>query len=157
MQNTKQNILPKIVDTREPAIIRNPLLVLGWSQRKLAVGDYLFMSYNELTIGITRKTIDDLLSSIISNFAEQLYEMQYVFPVKIILLEGNWKRMPHNNKIITNSPGKKYDWNFCWNFLRTWQDREFTIEITTSATHTIERLESLYNYYQKPIHKGGLK
>lgn len=155
----------KIFDSREPKTIRDKLSKSGWKQFTLISGDYTFRTWNNLeikdnslSVGITRKTISDLLTSITSGiFAKQLEAMNEYFDFKIILLEGKWERIPYNNKIITDWRIEPYSWDFCWNFLRTWQDRRFTIEMTTSSTHTVDRLESLYSYYQKPIHKGGLK
>jgi ERCC4-type nuclease len=143
-------------NTKELAKHREALLQLGWERRMLEVGDYYF---NGLHFGIvlTRKTISDLLSSITNNFGEQLRDMKLFCQHRIILLEGNWSMLPLGQKIVTSRGVEYLNWNMAWNFLRTWQDQGFTLEITLSPAHTIVRLESLYQYYQKPEHKGGVR
>jgi len=43
-----------------------------------------------------------------------------------------------------------------WNYIRSWQRKGITIELTSSIPHTIRRLNELYAYYQKPFHFGGV-
>lgn len=147
----------KVVDSAEPGIIAKKLIATGWTRERMPSGDYRFYTQDYQGVGITRKTISDLLSSINDKFGEQLAEMKRHFDIKIILLEGNWKTILPQRKLLTARGVEHYTWNTIWNFLRTWQDRGFTIELTFNQAHTIERLESLYNYYQKPIHTGGIK
>lgn len=54
----------KIVATAEPSLIVDKLLGTGWVREKLYSGDYKFFTHNFLKVGVTRKTINDLLSSI---------------------------------------------------------------------------------------------
>lgn len=105
----------KIADSNEPGNIVNKLLELDWIRKRLYSGDYSFFSCHGLSVGITRKTISDLLSSINNNFGDQLAKMREVYDIKIILLEGK-----------------------------------------LNQSHTIQRLEQLHIYYQKPIHTGAI-
>lgn len=147
----------KIVDSAEPKSIASKLAVAGWRRERMSNGDYSFYSQDYSRVGITRKTISDLLSSINDKFGEQLAEMKRHFDINVILLEGNWKTILPQRKIFTDRGIERATWNTIWNFLRTWQDRGFTIELTFNQAHTAQRLEELYTYYQKPFHTGGIK
>ena len=146
-----------IVDSAEPGVITKKLIVTGWERQRMPHGDYEFYTQDFLRVGITRKTISDLLSSINDKFGEQLAEMKRHFDINIILLEGNWKTILPQRKIFTDRGIERATWNTIWNFLRTWQDRGFSLELTFNQAHTVERLQSLYTYYQKPFHTGGIK
>jgi ERCC4-type nuclease len=47
-------------------------------------------------------------------------------------------------------------WSMIWNYIRSQQHKGITIEITLSMDHTIQRINELYAWYQKPFHTGGL-
>lgn len=156
----------RVADTAEPWSITSKLLELGWERQRLVSGDYKFFAHDFRKVGITRKTVSDLLSSIISrkdpytgdakkSFGQQLEEMLEFYDQKIILLEGSWKVIAEDDRLVSGRGVEPYTWSFVWNFLRTWQDRGFTIEITRSEEHTIRRLNQLYAYYQKPYRTGG--
>ena len=53
----------KIVDTREPGIIREKLLELGWTQKTMEVSDYWFFDNEYKKIGIERKEINDFMNN----------------------------------------------------------------------------------------------
>jgi ERCC4-type nuclease len=146
----------KTADSAEPSIITKKLIVAGWVRERMPSGDYCFYTQDWQRVGITRKTISDLLSSINDKFGEQLAEMKRHFDIRIILLEGNWRTILPQRKLLTTRRVEHYTWNTIWNFLRTWQDRGFTLELTMNQAHTVQRLEQLYNYYQKPLHTGGI-
>ena len=155
-------MIKPIVDSREHSYIRTVLLKYNWAQQALSAGDYLFNSaQHSEQVCITRKTIEDLLSSMHSGFGNQLEEMLNLYDKNIILLEGKWSCITdiHLKRRLVTSQGvnNHYTWNMVWNFLRTWQDRGFTIEITLSMRHTVDRILSLYKYYQKPEHTGCVK
>lgn len=147
----------RIVDSREPAYIRDKLILSGWRMTALKTGDYMFRNYDGTYTGITRKTVPDLLTSMVTNFGIQLEEMMRRYNHFIILIEGEMKATPPKYKIIAPTGISRYTWDMCWNFLRTWQDRGYTIERTIDNDHTVQRLNSLYAYYQKPAHFGGIK
>jgi ERCC4-type nuclease len=153
----EDNKLIKEADTAEPATIVYKLLEVGWYKKKLYSGDYRFYSHNSLCIGITRKTILDLLASINSIFGNQLEEMEDFYDIKIILVEGGWSMISPAQRIVSNRGIEYSTWDMVWNFLRTWQDRGFSLELTINEGHTIQRLNSLYAYYQKPFHTGATK
>ena len=145
----------KTVDSLEPAIIRTKLLELGWIQKRLYSSDYFFWTSNYKKVGIERKEVNDLLNSLGERLSNQMYKQLEHFDFNILLIEGSWKTVYGTT---TNIRGMEFwQWSTIWNFLRTWQDKGMTIELTTSAGHTVKRLNELYAYYQKDVHSGGLK
>lgn len=149
------------VDTREPGDLRTALLQIGWIQEQLYYGDYFFFSNDYKKVGITRKTVDDLLASLSGHkmpsgqrqkpFPKQLEEMLDEYPIKIILLEGSWNAVTPARSIVTSRGTTTYHtWSMVWDFIRRWQDKGFTLELTINKEHTIHRLNELYALYQKP-------
>lgn len=163
----------KLVDAAEPEDIRSKLLETGWQQKRMMSGDFMFWTQNYKRVGITRKTIGDLLASISSKYAEhdpetgkkkrkksfgqQLEEMLDWYDVYILLLEGSWRRVSSTDSIVSGRGVEHYTWDMVWDFLRTWQDRGFTLELTVNEGHTVQRLNRLYAYYQKSCHTGAAR
>jgi len=149
----------KIVDSREPdkegAELRSKLLEVGWQQQRCIAGDFWFHTGDFQRVGISRKTVDDFIKSLNGHLAKELDALIEHFPFRILLLEGNWKRAI-GEKIISARGIEYLTWSMAWNFIRTWQDKGVTIELTTSLGHTIKRLNELFAYYQAPCHTGGL-
>ena len=165
---SEPRVRQRVVDSREPDTIREKLLELGWNQQKLISGDFWFHACNFIRIGFTRKTVDDLLNSISSRsdphnpgrkekpFGQHLEEMKDFYDIKTIILEGSWRKVSPNDSIISRRGVQYQTWAMVWNFLRTWQDQGFSLELTTDEGHTIQRLGELFAYYQKPFHTGGM-
>jgi ERCC4-type nuclease len=139
----------KIVDSREPETIRMKLLEIGWTQKMLYFGDYMFITAEYKRIGITRKTVDDLLSSIGDRFSKQLEEMLDEYDRLILLIEGSWRMVSPQNNIVSGRGISYNTWSMVWNYLRRWQDKGYTLELTVDEGHTIQRLNELYALYQK--------
>lgn len=137
----------KLVDTREPQELRLKLLEYGWQQKYMFSGDFAFLTHEYHKVGITRKSTDDLLASINEIWAKQLEEMLEYYDIKIILIEGSWSMIRPSFIAGANN---YLTWDGIWNYLRRWQDKGFTLELTTSISHTITRLNKLYALYQKP-------
>jgi len=144
----------KIVDTSEPWEIREKLLELGWEVKSLYSADYWFFTHNFKKVGIERKTIPDLLTGLGQRLSNQLEKMAEHYDYKILLTEGSWKTVA--SKVVTSQGVSNWMMSTVWNFIRSWQDKGVTIELTASINHTIRRLNELYAYYQKPYHTGGV-
>jgi ERCC4-type nuclease len=144
----------KFVDSNEPRQMRELLIANGWQQERLNSGDYSFFSATGQSIGIERKTVSDLISSLQGRLPNQFFNLIEDYEIPILLIEGHWGRQIGH---IAQS-GQIYNvtWEQVWNFVRTWQDRNITIELTTDTIHTLERLDQLYRYYHKPYHSGGI-
>ena len=158
----------KRADSNEPATIVDKLLLTGWERKPMYSGDYFFHTVDFKKVGITRKTVEDLLGSIGNkpnpekpgrkekSFGQHLEEMADYYNIKIILLEGSWRKVSPEQYIVSRRGIEYYTWDMAWNFLRTWQDRGYSVELTINEGHTIQRLNALYAYYMKPSHTGGL-
>lgn len=144
----------KVVDTREPSIIKDRLLELGWVSQALYTADYMFHTVNYKSVGIERKSIPDLMSSLGDRLSEQLYKMTEHFDVCILLLEGSWQCA--REQVLVVKGIESYGWSVVWNYLQTWQDKGLTLQLTVDEGHTIKRLNELYSYYQKSSHTGGI-
>lgn len=138
----------KLVDIREPEELRMKLIELGWQQKRLFSADFAFMIHSYQKVGVTRKSTPDLLSSINEIWAKQLEEMLEYYDIRVILLEGSWAKIRPN--VVIGGSGISYlTWDGIWNYLRRWQDKGFSIELTTSLQHTTDRLNKIYALYQK--------
>jgi len=138
----------KLVDTREPGELRTKLIEVGWQQKLLFSADFAFITHSFQKVGITRKSTPDLLGSINEVWAKQLEEMLDYYDIRIILLEGSWSNIRPN--VVIGGAGISYlTWDGVWNYLRRWQDKGFSLELTTSLQHTAKRLNNLYALYQK--------
>ena len=160
VREKEQKIRPKYVDSREPGIIREKLLETGWIQEQIYSGDYKFFTHDFKKVGVTRKTVEDLLGSLSGTKAadgkrryplpKQLEEMIDEYQVLVFLLEGSWRMVSPSQSLVSNRGIEYYTWSMVWNFLRRWQDKGFTLELTINEGHTIQRLNELYALYQKP-------
>lgn len=144
----------KLCDANEPWSIRQKLLEVGWIQRKLYTGDFTFYTTNFKKVGIERKAIPDLVSSLGQRLSEQLYKMVEHFDISILLLEGSWQIA--RDQVMVVKGVEQWGWSLVWNYLQTWQDKGVSLQLTVNEGHTIKRLNELYAYYQKPSHAGGV-
>jgi len=144
----------KIVDSNEPQYIRDVLKSKGWTQDRLNSGDYAFFSSSGQSIGVERKTLPDLIDSMQGRLPNQFFNLIEDYEIPILLIEGHWGK--HVDQISHVGQIYNITWEQVWNFLRTWQDRNISLELTTDIDHTLTRLEQLYEYYQKPYHAGGI-
>ncbi len=146
----------RIVDTREPGVMREKLLQLGWEQRALDSADYWFFDCNYKKVGIERKEVSDFMASLGDRLASQLERMLDHYDIVILLLEGNWRQVDTSNKLISGHGISYNTWSMAWNFIRSQQHKGVTLELTTSMGHTIQRVNELYAWYQRSNHTGGM-
>jgi ERCC4-type nuclease len=138
----------KIVDSREVAEARVALMELGWQQRQLQSGDYCFWTCQNHSVGITRKTTSDFLSSIGDEFGYQLEVMLDRYDICILLIEEPWNWIDSN--IITDRGISKVTKKAALNYIHRWQGKGFILERTADLSDTILRLNELYAFYQQP-------
>ena len=160
LQITQQKVRPKIMDSREPGTIRMKLYETGWEQETLHAGDYKIFTHDFKKVGITRKTVQDLLASLSGTktvdgkrkypLPKQLEEMIDEYDKLIFLIEGSWEIVRPSMTFISGRGIEYHTWSMVWNFLRRWWDKGFTPELTIDEGHTIQRLNELYALYQKP-------
>ena len=109
----------KVVDSREPGIMREKLLELGWQQKQMDSADYWFFDCDYKKIGIERKEVNDFLGSIGDRLTIQLERMLDHYDVVILLLEGNWRQVTNSNKILGNRGISYNTWAMAWNYIRS--------------------------------------
>lgn len=138
-------------DTAEPWEIVGKLIETGWEKNKLFSADYWFFTYSFQKLGITRKTTEDLLSSIFLSdnkakesgkhpFVMQLEEMLDYYDIKKILIEGSWRKILADDITRRQVQG----------FLQRWQDKGFSLILSASTEMTVKILNELYAIYQRP-------
>ena len=142
-----------IVDSNEPDIIRTKLLELGWTQGRLGSADYFMHTGDFKRVGIERKAVPDLLSSLGDRLAKQLSNMLDYYDFSILMIEGSLRNV--NGNMYTARGASQWTWDAVWNFLQTWQMRGVTIQLSADEGQTIHRITNLFAYYQKPAHTGG--
>jgi DNA excision repair protein ERCC-4 len=147
----------RIVDAMEPDGIKLKLLALGWDEQRLSSGDYLILSPSGLRMGIERKTVPNLLSSIKSGeLTDQLTRLLSEHDTAILLLEGRWSRSA-DDRLITQEGVSGFTWNAVWNLIQSWQSKGIHLQIALSPEHTVLRLESLARYHMKEVHSSAAR
>ena len=139
----------KTCDTREPVAIKMGMSYRGWDVEVLDAGDFRFHDGIDQTVGIERKTIEQLLTDMYSGqLAKQLDKLRHTVDIPILLVEGSW-RVSDSGELLDSN----YTWNDVWDQLQTLQD-EFgiRIQLTHDIPHTIERIDRLSIYYSKEVH-----
>jgi len=141
------------VDTREPEVLYEPLVLAGWQRHKLAHGDYeLGCGFSPNPI-VERKSLKNLLNDLATGtLMRQIRELTEATPYPILLIEGNFYIRDGVHLLDSN-----YTWEQVWNELETLQDMGARIQLTYGISHTIQRLISLVRYYRKNLHESALR
>lgn len=156
-QEQEEKLAPvrkRVMDSREPGSIRMALYQLGWEQSQMLNGDYWFFTHDYKKIGIERKTVEDLVNSLGDRLSRQLEGSLDHYHAVILLIEGSWQKV--REQIVISRGLTNYTWDTVWNYLRRWQDRGVTIELTIDEGHTVHRLNNIYALYQKAYSLTGL-
>jgi ERCC4-type nuclease len=101
-------------------------------------------------VGITRKSASDLLGSIGERFSAQLDAMLDYYDICIILIEGSIKWDRGTGVIVSQYKLQQQVMEGVRNYLTRWQMRGFIRETTVDVYDTVNRLNELYAYFQKP-------
>ena len=146
----------RLVDTREPWELREQLIRSGWEQATLHHGDFRWTAHDGASVGATRKTVSDLLSSLGEVFAKQLEQMLAEYDICVFVLEGviSWDRA--SMKIILNKGLSTYTRAMIANWLHRWCSKGFVLERTADLGDTVGRLNELYALYQKPYSRSAI-
>jgi ERCC4-type nuclease len=137
------------MDANEPGTIRMKLHKLGWIQQRLLVGDYWFFAHNYKKVGIERKTVEDFLGSMGDKLSRQLENNLEHYNISILLLEGSWRKVNPSQNLVTQRGIVYQTWDMAFNYIRRFQDKGMTLELTVDQGHTVHRLNELYALYQK--------
>jgi ERCC4-type nuclease len=142
-----------IVDSNEPESIRLKLVELGWTQGRLATGDYFMHTSDFKRVGVERKAVQDLMASLGDRLAKQLTAMLDYYDYSVLMIEGSLKNI--NGQMFTARGLEHWSWDAVWNFLQTWQMRGVTIQLSADEGQTVHRVANLFAYFQQPVHTGG--
>lgn len=156
MTEQPQLLRQRVMDSSEPGTIRYELYKLGWEQKQLASADYWFFTHDYKKVGIERKAVQDLLGSIGDRLTRQLENMLDHYQINILLIEGSWQKVSPSQKIISGRGIEYHTWDMVWNYIRRFQDKGITLELTINEGHTVQRLNELYALYQKSYSLSGL-
>lgn len=140
----------KIVDSNEPGEIREKLLELGWQQRRLQSGDFMFWTCQYQKLGITRKTTQDMLNSLNDKFSQQLEVMLETYDICVMLIENPWQWIKDTGQLYTTYRLEKHIKKEVLNYIHRWEAKGFILERTINWQDTCDRLNELYALYQKP-------
>jgi len=135
--------------------MRTKLIELGWQQRRLQSGDFMFWTCQYQKLGITRKTTQDMLNSLNDKFSQQLEVMLETYNICVMLVENPWQWLKDTGQLYTTYRLEKHVKKEVLNFILRWQMRGFLLERTANAEDTIQRLNELYSLFQKPYSKSA--
>jgi ERCC4-type nuclease len=151
--NTDPRPRLKLADCNEPFELVEKLLMTGWQRNKMYSADYYFQSYEFKKVGIERKTASDFVSSLGDRLSSQLDKMLESYDYRILLLEEPIRFA--GELVLGNNGFTKWTKHMVRNYLLGWQFRGITIERTQDMADTVNRLNELFTYFQKPMHDGG--
>ena len=147
------------VDIHEPKKIKEGLQGYGAKEENLHFGDYAFMGNGpdgKVLVGIERKSITDLINSIISGrlSGHQLPGLTKTFEYPYLLVEGIWKLDYEGRVMILRGPNNWATHNILgaalWNYFNTitWFARVVVVRVGT-PTETISWIKAAYNWWMK--------
>jgi len=147
----RELIRRRVVDSREPfdTIVR-PLLETGWEKQWLWSGDFLFHTHDYKRVVVTRKALSDLVSSMGDKLSHDLEVILDHADIAILLIEGSWRFVSPYANVITSRGTEHYTYDLIWDYLQSWMDKGFRLQLTTNEGHTVHRLNKLYSMYQRP-------
>lgn len=137
-----------ICDSREPPEIWIPFVTQhGWKREALPCGDFLFLDAQDEPVIIERKTVPDLIQSMVNGrLSVQAGKCIEASKFPILLVEGAWSQ--RDGKLL----GTEMTWEQIWNYLQSLQDMGMRLQVTTSLAHTLERVHELRAFYLKGYH-----
>jgi ERCC4-type nuclease len=152
--------MSRLVDTREPWELRELLIQTGWEQQTLHSGDMSFSAHDMLQIGVTRKTVTDLITSVGEVLSQQLEIMLENYGVCIFLIEDDnrvrWDQATDQLVATVQDKVFKIDRRAYLHFLHRFYVKGFASERSPSLAYTVQRLNELYALYQKPYSRSGI-
>ena len=149
----------RLVDSREKGKSRNSqtyddikskLLQTGWEQTQLRYGDYFMHTFDMKKLGVTRKSVEDMLQSLGENFAKQLEEMLNYYDICVLLIEGSFNVEPDTDRVVGAYNLANVTMQQIRNWRHRWQAKGFILEPTLNENQTVKRLNELYALYMKP-------
>ncbi len=130
-------------------------------------GDIVFYSFHGKSIGIERKSIANLLSDMAllgkthsegHSINEQLDLLINTYDIPIILIERHPAVYIDSDGLFQSNykrnkpPWVGIPWDYAANYLMEWQLAGLFMDVTENLTHTIQRINGLYEWFSKPEH-----
>lgn len=93
-----------LMDDREPKRLRERICegLTDCATKRMAIADYLVFDLDGHVLGIERKAVDDLLSSIPQSKLKRQVGALKQFDSQLLLIQGNWRLNP-DGKVVINS------------------------------------------------------
>ena len=131
--------------------IHDRLVATGWLSYPLKAGDYLLGAGMEINPLVERKTVEDLLASIVDGrLMSESLRMIEATPFPWLLIEGHWMMRDGIHLLDTS-----WTWQQVWHELATVQDLGMRLYLTTNQEQTITELLGLVEYYRKDEHESA--
>ena len=91
-----------IIDSREPRSLKERLcgLIEDCATRQEPVGDYLIFDKDGHVLGVERKAIDDLLSSLAGGKLRRQVSALKKYDRQLLLLQGHWRLSPSGKVLV---------------------------------------------------------
>lgn len=143
------------VDKREPAILREIFSLESY----LEAGDYSWKTEYGASVGIERKSLPDLISSIRrSTLWSELRRLVEHYDLSILLIEWTMKLTETGGVKSYSTPEEiaSISWDEIFNTLLSVQGIGIFVTYSRSEFHTPERLLALQAYFNKEEHKAWL-
>lgn len=141
-----------IADTREDKRRLEVLRRAGWQIATLHYGDYEMHEATGRIVLVEHKTISkmitDMRNGVLIRQCRGVIEHSD-FP--ILMVEGHW--IQQAGSLL----GSGITWEQAWNQLQTIQDMGCRLQLTSSISHSLERLFQLEAYYKKEKHDSALR
>lgn len=125
----------------------------------LETGDYLWVSKDNRTVGVERKTASDFLSSLSgkqangrTRFQNQMDRMRTTYDVPILLIEGYLHPRSDGFTEIQAGNASGWYWDSLDNVLLSVQSAGILV-VRCGRGRTASRLVTLRKYFDKPVHR----
>jgi ERCC4-type nuclease len=151
-----------LVDSREPRVLRQELLTRLPKDvvvQALDSADFVVLDKGGRAVGIERKTVSDLLSSLASpRLQSQTQRMVSTYPVRILLLEGEFALAEDGTLIVigthTIRPTKWSHAAYQMAILSLQHRQGFYVLSTSDLAGTVDTLRVLHSHIQARHMKG---
>lgn len=152
-------VVKGLVDTREPANVRQFLINLGWLEQALPC-DYWWKAKGH-TFGVCYKA-NDLYASFINrekgsglhHLKSELIRLLDYVDVPILAYQG-LPDISKDNHIVTNHIRRPIKWKALARFLRSWQERGVRVIEVPRSDRRPHIIIEIADYYSKLFHTGA--
>ena len=139
-----------LVDTREAPERLRPLIAAGFAPKALAAGDVNFPAAGGLSVLVENKKVAQLVTDLASGqLRSQCRRLIDAADFPVLCIEGRWTQV--DGYVLGQQP---WTWDQVWNYLQGLQDIGIRLQLSTDPEHTVQRIISLADWYEKPEHSS---